>query len=163
RAAKRACFTASSSITASITSPQAAYSATAPDMSDSTNWIRPSVSSIAARSSFPFSTRRESAFAIASRARPTAPTLPSATPPQPARRLVREHLRRLERGIDERRRRHHPVDHPPGERLVGGDLLAQHRHRRRALEADDARQEEGAAAVGDQPDLRERLDERRLR
>src|SRR5690242_17497835 len=76
-----------------------------------------------------------------------------------ARRLGREIGRRGPRGFHEARGLDDAIDHPPGKRLLGGDLLGEHRERGCALETDDARQDECAAAVGNDADLRERLDE----
>ena len=51
---------------------------------------------------------------------------------------------------------------PTPSRACASQLLAEHRQRGRALQSDDARQDERPAAVGDEADLRERLDERRV-
>ena len=52
-------------------------------------------------------------------------------------------------------------DESPGRRLLGGDPVAEQRHSHRPRGADQPRQEIGAAGVGHEPELRERLDEAR--
>src|SRR4051812_11390460 len=68
----------------------------------------------------------------------------------------------IEAGISENGRRDDVVDEPP---LLGGpriQLVAEHRERGRALIADESRKDERAAAVRDEADFREGLDERRV-
>src|SRR4051812_2652542 len=78
------------------------------------------------------------------------------------RRLRREIRRGGPRSLGEPSRLDDAIDHPPLERLLGRDLFGEHGERSCPLQPDDARENEGAAAVGDDADLGERLDERRV-
>ncbi|MNV85934.1 hypothetical protein D3C71_1799210 [compost metagenome] len=55
--------------------------------------------------------------------------------------------------------RHALPDQAPFFGLLGAELVAQHRKAHGPRAADQARQHEGAAGVGDQPQAAERLDE----
>src|SRR5947208_8281668 len=79
-----------------------------------------------------------------------------------ARRHRGETLRKIEASVSEHGGRNDVVDEPPLFRGPRVELVAEHRERRRALITDEPRQDERAAAVRDQSDPRERLDERRV-
>lgn len=55
------------------------------------------------------------------------------------------------------------VHEPPVHRLLGRNLFGEHRERGGALEPDESRQDEGAARIGNDTDLRKTLDEARGR
>jgi len=81
--------------------------------------------------------------------------------PKAARRLRGQVPRQPVRGLHERSRGDHLVNHPPILGLLGRHLAPQHHEGGRACESHEARQKKRPARVGDQPDLDERLNERR--
>src|SRR5690242_5981767 len=78
------------------------------------------------------------------------------------RGLCREMERSRPRGLRETSGFDDAVDHPPLERLLRAYLFGEHCERGSALQPDDPRENESSAAVWDDADLRERLNEGRL-